>query len=219
MVISCLFWRVNLSRGSQIWHTPDSLTIMLSILLYLPQNFEAELRGRELVISNLKEAGEGLISEADNHPNSDKIDILERHNKALDYWDSLLNKHKLKTSALEELERKIDNLSQDVREVEGRFEVVIITPDSISPAEKSLDKMLKDIVAMVDYSVQLEERIEEESMVTCSEDFQPLIVSRYLALVAFLTLMFVLKQRKSLVYFHNSNYRFRLKYATKFSCQ
>merc|ERR1719204_2437859 len=103
------------------------------------------------------------------------MEIMERHNKALDYWDSLLNKHKLKSSALEELEKKIDSLNQDVSDVEERYEVVIITPYSISTAEKSLDKMLKDILAMVEYSDELEERIDKESDITCTEDFQPLI--------------------------------------------
>ena len=148
--------------------------------MYSYQNFEAEFRGRELVISNLKEAGEGLISEADNHPNSDKTDIIERQNAALDHWDSLLNKHKLKTSALEDLERKVDNLSQDVSDVQGRYDVVVIAPDSVGPAEKALDKMLKDILAMVDYSKELDERIDKESDVTCTEDFQPIIVRRCL---------------------------------------
>ena len=134
------------------------------------------MRGRELVISNLKEAGEGLIVEADNHPNSDKTDILERQNAALDHWDSLLKMHKNKTSALSDLEVKVEGLDRDVEDVVARFAVVVITPDNIGPAEKSLDKMLKDIVAMVDYGDELDERIHKESDDTCAEDFQPLIV-------------------------------------------
>ena len=91
-----------------------------------------------------------------------------------------MNKHKLKTSALEDLERKVDNLSQDVSDVQGRYDVVVIAPDSVGPAEKALDKMLKDILAMVGYSKELDERIDKESDVTCTEDFQPIIVSRCL---------------------------------------
>ena len=71
----------------------------------------------------------------------------------------------------------MNNLDQDVKDVKGRYEVVVVSPDTIGPAEKSLDKMLKDILAMVDYSDELEERIDKESDVTCTEDFQPLIVS------------------------------------------
>ena len=129
------------------------------------------------MISNLQEAGAGLISEADNHPNSDKMDIIERQNKALDHWDFLLSKHKQKTSAVVDLEKKIENLDQDVKDLEERFEVVVVTPDSVAGAEKSLDKMLKDILAMVNYCDELEDKIDEESDVSCSEDFQPLIVS------------------------------------------
>lgn len=148
-----------------------------------PQNFEAELRGRELVISNLKEAGEVLIGESDNHPNSDKTDILDRQNAALNHWDDLLLKHKKKSSAVSDLEKKLADLSSDVDEVVKQCGRVTISPESLEAAEKTLDKMLKDIASMVLYSNELEERMEIEAAVSCADDFQPLVVSFYVLLL------------------------------------
>ena len=129
-----------------------------------------------MVISNLKEAGEGLISDADNHPNSDKEEIKARQGAALDHWHSLRNKHRDKSSALSDLEKLIENLATDVGDVAKQSEGVDLSPDNVITADKKLDKLLKDIAAMFDYVIKLEHRIQDESDDHSSEEFLPLAV-------------------------------------------
>ena len=66
------------------------------------------------MISNLKETGEFLTLEADAHPSSDKADVASRERAALDHWQDLLEKHKTKCAAVEELQVSLDLLLRKV---------------------------------------------------------------------------------------------------------
>lgn len=128
------------------------------------------------MISNLKEAGAGLILDAGKHPNSDKKEITAQQSAALDHWESLLDKHRHKASALSDLEKLLQDLETDERDVVKRCEEIDVTPDNVIQADKKLDKLLKDIGAIFEYLDHLEQRIGEESDDHTAEEFLPLAV-------------------------------------------
>lgn len=140
------------------------------------KNFEAELTGRELVISNLKEAGASLLEEAAKHSSSEQEEIRPRQTAALSHWQALLDRHRHKTASLERLHRAIADLEADVCDLQDGCEEVDVNSDNVNCCERGLDKMLKDILEMDEYSGRLEEEICEESDVSCEDDFKPLLV-------------------------------------------
>ena len=135
------------------------------------------MSGRELVISNLKEAGAGLAREAALHPHSDTADIEARECAALEHWEALLEQHTDKVGAVAELGQLVVTLQEDVAAMEQACRGVQVSPEDVEDVEKELEKMGRDLAAMFDYTVQLQERVGDAAADSCSDDFNLIAVS------------------------------------------
>ena len=128
-------------------------------------------------MANLTDTGDKLIKDADQHPNSDRTEIIHRQATAQDHWEGLCKRHGDKTSAVGELASLVGNFGDDVKGVSEQVDGVMVSPESLQGGEKKLDRLLQDVAAMTTYLEELEGKLQFVEEDLGAENFHPTRVS------------------------------------------